>query len=84
LSPVWSKEGFQPIFCFYEKAIVNTASSIQEHLDDSNVLETIDSFTFNQKKQECNKEIDSYDKRDNSLPKGAMTVGEYLRSKNGN
>ena len=63
---------------------VNTVNLVDEHLNNSNVLETIDSFTFNQKKNEANQELDSYNKRDNSLPKGAMLVGEYLRIKNGN
>ena len=57
---------------------------VDEHLNNSNVLETIDSFTFNQKRNDDNQELDSYNKRDNSLPKGAMLVGEYLRIKNGN
>jgi hypothetical protein len=63
---------------------VNTVNLVDEHLNNSNVLETIDSFTFNQKRNDDNQELDSYNKRDNSLPKGAMLVGEYLRIKNGN
>jgi len=67
-----------------EKEIVNTVNLIDKHLNISNDLETIDTFTFNQKMKEVNQEIDSNNKKDNSLPKGAMLVGEYLRIKNGN